>query len=175
MTIIKRHHGGCIIIMGVSSTGKSTIGEALSQAINAKFIDGDDLHPRANILKMASGGSLNDSDRQPWLVRVSDAAFSLAHKSERGVIVCSALKKQYRDIIREGNQNVIFLHLHGSFELITERMNARQHHFMPVKLLQSQFDTLEVPTPDERDVVSISINGTFDQVLARCLSAVRSL
>ncbi|GAM60843.1 gluconokinase [Vibrio ishigakensis] len=99
--------------MGVSSTGKSTVGEMFAQEIRAKFIDGDDLHPKANVLKMSQGEALNDQDRNPWLERIRDAAFSMEMKNERGVIVCSALKKCYRDKIREGNQNVIFLHLHA--------------------------------------------------------------
>ncbi len=86
--------GRSFILMGVSSTGKSSVGAALAQALSAKFIDGDDLHPRNNILKMASKQPLNDEDRAPWLERIRDAAFSLEQKNETGIIVCSALKKE---------------------------------------------------------------------------------
>ncbi|MBD1574243.1 gluconokinase [Vibrio sp. S17_S38] len=164
--------GKVLLVMGVSSTGKSSIGQALATALNAKFIDGDDLHPKANILKMSSGHALNDDDRSPWLERIRDAAFSVEQKNEVAVIVCSALKKKYRDQIREGNQNVVFLHLYGDFELVKERMQDRRGHFMPVDLLQNQFDTLEMPTADEPNMLEISIDGDFDTVLNRCINNV---
>ncbi len=166
--------GRSFVVMGVSSCGKSSVGEALARAIGAKFIDGDDLHPRANILKMASGSPLNDEDRGPWLERISDAAFSLEQKNEQGIIVCSALKKTYRDTIREGNENVTFLFLHGEFELVLERMRARKGHFMPVELLQSQFNTLEIPQPEE-GVIQIDIDGSFEDVVARGVNVIRKV
>lgn len=167
--------GKVFILMGVSSTGKTTIGTALAEQFGMKLIDGDDLHPRANILKMASGLPLNDDDRRPWLERINDAAFSLEQKSENGIIVCSALKKAYRDQIRQGNQQLTFLFLHGSFELIQQRMAQRKGHFMKTAMLQSQFDTLEIPQADENDVIFIDIDGTFEQVVARCAEAVSPL
>ena len=115
--------GQCVILMGVSGTGKSTVGLALAQAMQAKFIDGDDLHPRQNIRKMASGEALNDDDRLPWLERISDVIFSLEQKNESGVLVCSALKKRYRDQLRHGNNNVRFLWLKGGLRLCS-RQNA---------------------------------------------------
>lgn len=168
-------NGKVFILMGVSSTGKTTIGTALAEQFGMKLIDGDDLHPRANILKMGSGLPLNDDDRRPWLERINDAAFSLEQKSENGIIVCSALKKAYRDQIRQGNQQLTFLFLHGSFELIQQRMAQRKGHFMKTAMLQSQFDTLEIPQADESDVIFIDIDGTFEQVVARCAEAVSPL
>lgn len=168
-------NGKVFILMGVSSTGKTTIGTALAEQFGMKLIDGDDLHPRANILKMGSGLPLNDDDRRPWLERINDAAFSLEQKSENGIIVCSALKKAYRDQIRQGNQKLTFLFLHGSFELIQQRMAQRKGHFMKTAMLQSQFDTLEIPQADESDVIFIDIDGTFEQVVARCAEAVSPL
>lgn len=168
-------NGKVFILMGVSSTGKTTIGTALAEQFGMKLIDGDDLHPRANILKMGSGLPLNDDDRRPWLERINDAAFSLEQKSENGIIVCSALKKAYRDQIRQGNQKLTFLFLHGSFELIQQRMAQRKGHFMKTAMLQSQFDTLEIPQADESDVIFIDIDGTFEQVVARCADAVSPL
>ncbi|WP_298773875.1 gluconokinase [uncultured Shewanella sp.] len=168
-------NGRCLIIMGVSCTGKSSIGRAIAQAVNAKFIDGDDLHPKDNIIKMASGQSLNDEDRQPWLENVRDAIGYLVDDEHSGVMVCSALKKQYRDVLREGNEKAVFLHLYGSFELVLERMKMREDHFMPIELLQSQFDTLVFPSRDEDDVYSIHIEGTFEQVLGKCLCVIRQL
>lgn len=163
------------ILMGVSSTGKTSVGTAVAQKLGIKLIDGDDLHPRANIVKMAHGTPLNDDDRNPWLERINDAAFSLEQKSENGIIVCSALKKKYRDQIREGNANVTFLFLHASFELILERMKKRKGHFIKPELLQSQFNTLEIPQSDEPDVIFIDINANFEDVVERCVEAIKQL
>lgn len=167
--------GKSFILMGVSSTGKTSVGTALAQCLGIKLIDGDDLHPRANILKMGQGQPLNDEDRAPWLERIRDAAFSLEQKSEVGIIVCSALKKKYRDLIRDGNESVKFLFLHGSFELVLERMKQRKGHYMKTEMLKSQFDTLEVPQADEADVIHISIDGSFEEVVERAMQALKPL
>ncbi len=167
--------GKSFILMGVSSTGKTSVGTAVAQQLGIKLIDGDDLHPRANIVKMGQGQPLNDEDRAPWLERIRDAAFSLEQKSEVGIIVCSALKKKYRDQIRDGNDNVKFIFLHGSFELILERMRQRKGHFMKEEMLKSQFETLEVPGVEETDVIAIDINGSFEEVVERCVKAVKPL
>lgn len=164
--------GKSFILMGVSSIGKTSVGSEVARRLGIKFIDGDDLHPRANILKMKSGIPLNDKDRIPWLERIGDAAFSLEQKNESGIIVCSALKKQYRDLIRTGNQ-VIFLFLYGEFELVLKRMQQRQGHYMKVGMLKSQFETLEVPCSDESDVIHISIDGDFETVVTRCIQALQ--
>ncbi|MDY2946346.1 MAG: gluconokinase [Mannheimia varigena] len=164
--------GKAFILMGVSSTGKTSVGTAVAQKLGLKLIDGDDLHPRANIVKMASGTPLNDDDRRPWLERINDAAFSLEQKSEKGIIVCSALKKKYRDQIREGNADVKFLFLNGSFELVLERMKQRKGHFMKPEMLQSQFNTLEIPQADEPDVIFIDIDGSFEEVVGRCVAVI---
>ncbi|ATU96190.1 gluconokinase [Aeromonas salmonicida] len=163
--------GKSIIVMGVCGSGKSSVGLKVAQALGAKFIDGDDLHPRANIQKMAGGNPLNDEDRAPWLERIRDAAYSLEQKNEVGVIVCSALKKQYRDQIRDGNDSVHFLFLDGDQPLILERMRARKGHFMRESMVQSQFDTLERPD-GEAGVFHIDIDGTFEQVVDRAVSAL---
>ncbi|MEG9488102.1 gluconokinase [Mannheimia indoligenes] len=167
--------GKAFILMGVSSTGKTSVGTAVAQKLGLKLIDGDDLHPRANIVKMASGTPLNDDDRRPWLERINDAAFSLEQKSEKGIIVCSALKKKYRDQIRAGNADVKFLFLNGSFELVLERMKQRKGHFMKPEMLQSQFNTLEIPQADEPDVLFIDIDGSFEEVVERCVEAIKPL
>ncbi|WP_368163574.1 gluconokinase [Aeromonas sp. R6-2] len=165
--------GMSIIVMGVSGSGKSSVGARVAEAIGAKFIDGDDLHPRANIQKMANGTPLNDADRAPWLERIRDAAYSLEHKNETGIIVCSALKRQYRDLIRDGNRSVRFLFLDGEFNLILERMKARQGHFMKEAMLQSQFTTLERPE-GETGVIRIDIDGSFEQVVERAVHALEA-
>ena len=165
--------GKSFILMGVSSTGKTSVGTEVAHRLGIKLIDGDDLHPRANIIKMGEGHPLNDEDRAPWLERIRDAAFSLEHKSEVGIIVCSALKKKYRDQIRDGNSNVRFLFLHGSYDVILERMRQRKGHYMKESMLKSQFETLEVPGADEPDVISIDINAPFDEVVERCIQVLK--
>lgn len=167
--------GKSFIFMGVSSTGKTSVGTEVARRLGIKIIDGDDLHPRTNILKMAQGQPLNDQDRAPWLERINDATFSLEQKSEVGIIVCSALKKKYRDQIRHGNDQVKFVFLHGSFDLILERMQQRQGHFMKMDMLKSQFETLEVPQADETDVIAIDISGSFEEVVDRCVTALQGL
>lgn len=165
--------GKSFILMGVSSTGKTSVGTEVAHRLGIKLIDGDDLHPRANIIKMGECHPLNDEDRAPWLERIRDAAFSLEHKSEVGIIVCSALKKKYRDQIRDGNSNVKFLFLHGSYDVILERMRQRKGHYMKESMLKSQFETLEVPGADELDVIPIDINAPFDEVVERCIQALQ--
>ena len=167
--------GQSIILMGVSGSGKSTVGAALAREINAKFIDGDDLHPRANIQKMASGTPLNDDDRAPWLLRLNDAAYSLRHKNETGIIVCSALKRRYRDALRKDNEGMVFIYMKGSFEVIAERLKARAGHFMPTDLLRSQFDALEEPGEDEPDVLRVNIDHKLDGVVDRCIAALKTV
>ena len=167
--------GQSIILMGVSGSGKSTVGAALAREINAKFIDGDDLHPRANIQKMASGTPLNDDDRAPWLLRLNDAAYSLRHKNETGVIVCSALKRRYRDALRKDNEGMVFIYMKGSFDVIADRLKARAGHFMPTDLLKSQFDALEEPGEDEPDVLRVNIDHKFDGVVDRCVAALKTV
>ncbi|PFG45632.1 gluconate kinase (SKI family) [Vibrio sp. ES.051] len=158
--------GSSVIVMGVCASGKSTIGEQLAKKLGRKFIDGDDLHPRANIQKMASGQPLNDDDRKPWLERIRDAAYSLENKNEHGIIVCSALKKTYRDQIREGNHNVTFLFLDGDIDLILDRMRMRKGHFMKENMVKSQFDTLERPDNEPQTLV-VSIDGDISDVVER--------
>lgn len=159
--------GQSVVLMGVSGCGKSSVGAAIARELGAKFIDGDDLHPRANIQKMAGGHPLNDDDRAPWLERLNDAAYSLSHKNEVGIIVCSSLKRRYRDRLRQDNPDMIFLYMKGTFDVIMARLKSRAGHYMPTELLQSQFDALEEPGADEPDVMSIDINGGFDEVVSR--------
>ena len=132
--------------MGVSGSGKSTVGAALAQRLRVPFVDADTLHPAANIAKMSAGEPLDDDDRYPWLERVGD--WLAAHR-DGGVVSCSALKRAYRDQLRAHCPGVEFLHLSGSAELIRGRLAARTGHFIPPTLLRSQLDTLEPLGPDE--------------------------
>lgn len=165
--------GKTIIVMGVCGCGKSTVGNQIAANIQAKFIDGDDLHPKANIIKMASGEPLNDHDRAPWLERIRDAAFSIETKNEVGVIVCSALKKSYRERIRQGNKQVYFIHLKGDMALILDRMRQRKGHFMKETMVTSQFNTLEDPIL-ESGVMEVNIDGSQAEVISRALLQLRA-
>mgnify|MGYP002507242974 CR=1 FL=1 len=164
--------GKCIVVMGVSSTGKSSVGQQLAQRLHAKFIDGDDLHPRNNIIKMSQGQPLNDDDREPWLTRLNDVIFSLQQKNETGFLVCSSLKKRYRERLRQDNHGITFLWLTGDYDLVLQRMQQRVGHFMPESLLRSQFMALETPTEDEQDVIAVDIASSLDGVIQACLDAL---
>jgi gluconokinase len=155
------------VIMGVSGCGKSTVGQALADALNCPFYDGDDFHPPENVAKMASGNPLNDDDRAPWLAALHDLLLTHAEKGETAVLACSALKKNYRQQLRDGNDTVVFVHLQGSFNLIWQRMQARQDHYMKAEMLQSQFDTLEAP--DAREVIvpiTLSVPAIVKEILS---------
>lgn len=135
-----------VVVMGVSGCGKSHIGAALAARLGIAWRDGDDLHPAANLAKMRTGQALEDGDRWPWLDRVAAAL----HGEAPLVIGCSALRRAYRDRIRAGAGGpVAFVHLTGGKDLIAARMAARQNHFMPPALLESQLATLEPPGPEE--------------------------
>jgi gluconokinase len=151
--------------MGVSGSGKSTVGSALAQRLRVPFVDADALHPPANVAKMTTGEPLNDDDRYPWLEKVGEW---LAGHCTGGVVSCSALKRKYRDQLRVHCPRVEFLHLSGSPELINRRMSARTGHFMPAALLRSQFDTLEPLGADERGV-TVDIGHGVDAIIDTCL------
>jgi gluconokinase len=135
------------VVMGVSGSGKSTVGAALARRLGVPFADADTFHPQANIAKMAAGTPLTDDDRQPWLDAVGQW---LARHSDGGVMSCSALARRYRDQLRSHCPRIEFLHLTGSPELIARRQADRPGHFMPSSLVQSQFDALEPLGADER-------------------------
>lgn len=148
--------------MGVSGSGKSTIGQALSQQTGIPFYDADDYHPAANVEKMASGQPLNDDDRQPWLERLA-RLLQEAETTEGAILACSALKLAYRQTLMTGlSQSAKLVFLKGSPELISARMQARKGHFMPPELLASQFDTLETPA----DALVVDIEQSVEAVVA---------
>lgn len=133
-----------IYVMGVSGSGKSTIGHLLSEQLGIPFADGDDFHPKENVEKMRQGHALDDTDRQGWLEAIQQ--FALQAQTKQGAIIaCSALKEKYRALLSKDIEKVYWVYLKGSFEQISQRLQRRSDHFMPASLLQSQFDTLEVP------------------------------
>lgn len=151
--------------MGVCGCGKSTVGIELAKRLGMSFIDADDLHPSANIAKMSQSVPLNDDDRWPWLDIVGKELASEVGESGGAVAACSALRQAYRDRITEAaGQPVLFVHLAGSYELISERLNARGGHFMPPALLKSQFETLETPNENEL-AVEVDIALGVDQIV----------
>ena len=148
--------------MGVSGSGKSTVGELLAGRLGVPYADADDLHPQANVDKMAAGHPLDDEDRWPWLAKVG-AALTAAEGTGM-VMACSALKRSYRDAILEEEPRTRFVHLHGSRQLLESRMQHRQGHFMPSSLLESQLDILESLQPDEPGIV-VEIDQTPEQIV----------
>jgi gluconokinase len=147
--------------MGVSGSGKSTVGAALAQRLRVPFGDADDFHPPANIAKMTAGEALDDHDRHPWLEAVG--AWLAAHP-DGGVMSCSALKRKYRDQLRHHAHGVEFLFLEGTRDVIAKRQASRPGHFMPASLLTSQFVTLEPLEPDEIGVV-IDVDQSVDAIV----------
>lgn len=154
-------HSPSLVVMGVSGSGKSTVGAALAQRLGVPFVDADDLHPPANIAKMSAGRPLDDADRGSWLETIGE--WLAAHR-DGGVVSCSALKRSYRDQLRHHVAGVEFLHLAGTREVIARRQASRPGHFMPASLLESQFATLEPLEPDERGVV-IDVDQSVDAIV----------
>jgi carbohydrate kinase (thermoresistant glucokinase family) len=137
---------GAVVVMGVASCGKTTLGEALAAHFDVPFVEGDKLHSPESVAKMSAGIPLTDEDRWPWLGRVGDALAGDA----ACIASCSALKRSYRDAIRaHAKRDVAFIHLHGTREVLAARIVGRKGHFMPASLLDSQLKTLEMPSADE--------------------------
>lgn len=159
-----------VVVMGVAGAGKTTIGRALAECLGCPFFDGDDFLPPECVAKMAAGNPLNDADRAPWLARLHDLIRDQLVAGQGGVLACSALKRRYRDQLRAGNPGVRFVHLRGDFDLIRGRMVTRQGHFMSASMLQSQFDTLEPPGPDE--AITLDIADGVEHIVAQALAAL---
>ena len=152
-----------LIVMGVSGSGKSTIGEKLAQRLAFSYEDGDKFHPPANVAKMSAGQPLTDEDRWPWLQAIADEIDRICLAREHAVIACSALKRAYRDVLVHGRNDVRIVYLQGSQQLIADRLAQRKGHFMPPGLLDSQFKTLEPPDASEH-AVTVSIDGAVDEI-----------
>jgi carbohydrate kinase (thermoresistant glucokinase family) len=159
-----------LIVMGVSGCGKSTMASALSERLGLDMVDGDDLHLPESVAKMRAGIALQDDDRWPWLDRIGDY-LSQPHAQGR-VVACSALKRIYRDRIREQAGDVCFVFLDGDFDLIQKRMHQRVGHYMQPGLLDSQFRTLEKPQADENDVIRLPITEPVQDMVEQALNAL---
>ena len=153
------------VVMGVSGSGKTTVSVLLAAALGCQFQEGDDLHPAENVEKMHGGTPLTDADRLPWLRKIAEEIDDWRARGESGVLTCSALKRRYRDIIIGGRPEVRLIYLKGSYDVIRRRMAARHEHFMPVALLDSQFATLEEPTPDEHPI-TVDVGGKPTEIVA---------
>lgn len=161
-------HG--IVVMGVSGSGKTTVGQALAEALNSSFYDGDDFHPPENVAKMSSGVPLDDNDRRPWLERLRDLIIEHVERGAGIVVASSALKASYRDLLRAGNDGLRFVYLEGTFDVIWQRMQQRDDHYMKPDMLQSQFDALEPPSPDE--AITVRVDQPLDDMLRLIRSAL---
>jgi len=156
-----------VLVMGVAGSGKTTIGQGIAAAIDGQFLDADDFHPKENVKHMAAGKPLNDEMRWPWLDALGEAVRESA-KTQPTVFACSALKRIYRDYLRAGIRYTL-VYPDAPFALVARRMSARKDHFMPVKLLRSQYDTLNPPTPDEKPII-VSIDRTVPEIVDDAVS-----
>lgn len=154
-----------IVVMGVSGSGKTTVAAMLAGALGAGFLEGDDVHPPANVEKMRSGSPLTDADRWPWLQTIARQVDRWRERGERGVVACSALKRAYRDILVGDRPEVGLVYLRGAPDLIQRRLAARHEHFMPAGLLSSQFSTLQEPAPEE-DAIIVDVDRSPADIVA---------
>jgi gluconokinase len=156
-----------IIVMGVSSSGKSTVGQSIARRLHVPFLDGDGYHPEANVEKMRAGIPLTDEDRWPWLERLAVALHEAADKKGAAVGACSALRQSYREYLtNKAGEPILFVHLSGTREVIAERMARRHHEYMPTSLLDSQFATLEPPDPATENVLVLPVTDPVEKLTA---------
>jgi gluconokinase len=161
-----------LIVMGVSGSGKSTIADALAKSLGWRFEDGDRFHPPGNVAKMSAGQPLSDEDRLPWLQAIADEIDRVCEAGEHAVIACSALKRTYRDILLHGRDDVRFVFLKGTQQLIAGRLATRKGHFMPPDLLASQFRTLEPPAAGEHPI-TVSIDAPVTAIVDDIIHQLR--
>lgn len=165
-----------IIAMGVSSSGKSTVGQSIARRLHVPFLDGDGYHPPANVEKMRAGTPLTDEDRWPWLEKLAQALHEAAERKGSSVGACSALRRVYRDYLTEkAGEPILFVYLDGTREVIGERMARRQHEYMPTSLLDSQFATLEVPDPQTENVLPVPVTDSVETITRTVLKSLDHL
>lgn len=157
-----------VVVMGVSGSGKTTVGLALAERLGVPFYDADAYHPQANIAKMASGVPLDDGDRAPWLERLRALIAEQLARGRSGVLACSALKRSYREILASAGEGVVFLYLEGSPELLEARLREREGHYMKAGMLASQFEALEPPA----GAITIGVSDPVGEIVARALAAL---
>ncbi|WP_117190886.1 gluconokinase [Rhizobium terrae] len=164
-----------VVVMGVSGSGKTSVGQRLAERLNCAFVEGDRLHPAANVAKMAQGIPLTDEDRWPWLDLVGGELAAARERDESVVVTCSALKKVYRDRLRQASGGLLyFVFLTGDPKVLEARMGARTGHFMPASLLQSQLATLENPQ-SEAGVVMVDIDASLDAIVGKAFDKLVKL
>lgn len=156
-----------ILVIGVSGSGKSTIGRQLAESLKGEFIDGDDYHPPENVEKMANGIPLTDADRIPWLARLVDELITRQNSPTPTVLACSALRESYRQIFKSAFPGLTMIYLHGSYALIERRMRQRAAHFMKADMLKSQFATLEEPADAIRVSIDQPAGAIIDEILGQ--------
>ena len=161
-----------VVVMGVSGSGKSTVGSQLARQLQWEFEDGDWFHPPSNVEKMHAGVPLTDEDRKPWLKAIAVWIDETRAAGRHGVVACSALKRRYRDVLIAGRPDVVLVYLKGDQDLIARRIATRHEHFMPAALLKSQFDALEEPSPDERSIV-VSVEPPPRQIVGAIIEALQ--
>ncbi|KST63155.1 gluconokinase [Mastigocoleus testarum] len=159
-----------IILIGVSGSGKTTIGKQLADSLNWQFYDADDFHSAKNIEKMQAAIPLEDSDRMPWLQAIADAIAKWLQENQNIIMACSALKESYRQLLLIDRENIQFIYLKGSFELIQKRLQKRENHFMSERLLKNQFDVLEEPS----NIPTIDISNPPEKIVATIREILRS-
>ena len=165
-----------IIVMGVSSSGKSTVGQSIARRLHVPFLDGDGYHPPENVEKMRAGTPLTDEDRWPWLEKLATALHEAADKKGATVGACSALRRAYRDyLVEKAGEPILFVYLQGSREVIAERMARRKHEYMPTSLLDSQFATLEVPDPAVENVLVVPVTDSVEKITMTTVKALDHL
>ena len=161
-------HPIVIVLMGVSGSGKSTVGTALADILGWQFYEGDDFHSESNVKKMAQGIPLTDEDREPWLANLHDLIAEQIALEKPAIIACSALKQNYRDQLLEDNEGTMIVYLRGDYELIDQRMQKRQKHYMKADMLQSQFDALEEP----ENAIVVSIEVGIDKIVDEIITTL---
>jgi len=160
-----------VAVMGVSGSGKTTVAKGVAERLGWVFQEGDALHPPENVAKMKAGHPLDDADRIPWLHRVADWVDARRAAGESGIVTCSLLKRSYREIVIGARPNVRLMYLHGAKPLIADHVAHRTGHFMPPSLLDSQFATLEEPTPDEHPMI-VEITDSAEEAIEKAVFLV---